>query len=187
MTPVELYTLIASALVVHPDSLCITPIDREDGGVLIHVTAHDEDYGKLIGSQGSNFRACDDLIQLAAIKAGLKSCTLEVDTRHARAALATRFITNHKWGRSDDARLKEILRRIADCVSEGEVLITARNVSYNTTTLSVVCNGLHDRGAEAIALLGKAIARNRGRIVCVEAFNNANHITYSKANSAHRR
>jgi uncharacterized protein len=58
---------ILTQIVDHPESLIIEEI-AEDSRIILHVRAHQEDYGKIIGKSGRIIKALRDLVKLIATK-----------------------------------------------------------------------------------------------------------------------
>jgi uncharacterized protein len=58
---------ILAQIVDHPDALEIHETN-EESRILLHVRAHQEDYGKIIGKSGRIIKALRDLIKLIATK-----------------------------------------------------------------------------------------------------------------------
>lgn len=63
----EILVYIVQHLVDHPESIVVEEISQESG-VLLRVTAHQEDIGKIIGKSGRIIRALRDLMKIIAAK-----------------------------------------------------------------------------------------------------------------------
>jgi len=58
---------ILTHIVDHPEAVSVEET-TEDSRILLHVRAHQEDFGKIIGKNGRIIKAIRDLIKLIAIK-----------------------------------------------------------------------------------------------------------------------
>ncbi len=67
---------VVKGLVDHPESVSITPVDR-NGTTLYEVRVHSDDVGKIIGRKGATIQALRCLLQVGSAKKGLR-CLLEV-------------------------------------------------------------------------------------------------------------
>jgi len=67
---------IVKGLVQHPESVAITPVERE-GTTVYELRLHPQDVGKVIGRQGMTINAIRSLLLAGSAKKGLR-CTLEI-------------------------------------------------------------------------------------------------------------
>jgi hypothetical protein len=67
---------IVKGLVLHPEAVTITPVERE-GTTVYELRMHPEDVGKVIGRQGMTINAIRSLLLAGSAKKGLR-CTLEI-------------------------------------------------------------------------------------------------------------
>lgn len=67
---------IVKGLVQHPESVTITPVERE-GTTVYELRLHAQDVGKVIGRQGITINAIRSLLLAGSAKKGLR-CTLEI-------------------------------------------------------------------------------------------------------------
>lgn len=67
---------IVKGLVQHPDSVTITPVERE-GTTIYELRMHPDDVGKVIGRQGMTINAIRSLLLAGSARKGLR-CTLEI-------------------------------------------------------------------------------------------------------------
>ncbi len=67
---------VVKGLVDHPESVSITPVDR-NGATLYEVRLHADDVGKIIGRKGATIQALRSLLQVGSAKEGLR-CLMEV-------------------------------------------------------------------------------------------------------------
>lgn len=67
---------IVKGLVDHPDTVSITPVERE-GTTVYELRLHPQDVGKVIGRQGMTINAIRSLLLAGSAKKGLR-CTLEI-------------------------------------------------------------------------------------------------------------
>ncbi len=67
---------VVKGLVDHPESVSITPVDR-NGATLYEVRLHPDDVGKIIGRKGATIQALRCLLQVGSAKQGLR-CLMEV-------------------------------------------------------------------------------------------------------------
>ena len=58
---------ILTQIVDHPEDVAVEEV-TEDSRLILHVRAHQEDYGKIIGKSGRIIKALRDLIKLIATK-----------------------------------------------------------------------------------------------------------------------
>ena len=63
----ETLLYILSQIVDHPEAITVTE-STEESRLLLHVRAHQDDYGKIIGKSGRIIKALRDLIKLIATK-----------------------------------------------------------------------------------------------------------------------
>jgi len=66
---------VVKAIVDHPDDVK-TKRSVDEMGVLIELTVHAEDMGKIIGREGRIIKALRDLVKVLAVKKGLKTSVL---------------------------------------------------------------------------------------------------------------
>jgi uncharacterized protein len=76
-TTVNVLAYIARALVDHPDDVSVTPVEDEDGEVVLELRVHPEDMGKVIGKRGRTAKAIRTMIKAAATREGA-SATVEI-------------------------------------------------------------------------------------------------------------
>jgi predicted RNA-binding protein YlqC (UPF0109 family) len=67
---------IVKGLVQHPDSVTVTPVERE-GTTVYELRLHPDDVGKVIGRQGMTINAIRSLLLAGSAKKGLR-CTLDI-------------------------------------------------------------------------------------------------------------
>lgn len=67
---------VVKGLVQHPDSVTITPVERE-GTTVYELRLHPQDVGKVIGRQGMTINAIRSLLLAGSAKKGVR-CTLEI-------------------------------------------------------------------------------------------------------------
>jgi predicted RNA-binding protein YlqC (UPF0109 family) len=67
---------VVKGLVEHPDSVTITPVERE-GTTVFELRLHPQDVGKVIGRQGMTINAIRSLLLAGSARKGLR-CTLEI-------------------------------------------------------------------------------------------------------------
>lgn len=67
---------VVKGLVDRPEAVTVTPVDR-DGLKLYELRLHPTDVGKVIGRQGSTIHALRALMQVGAVKQGLR-CSLDI-------------------------------------------------------------------------------------------------------------
>jgi len=67
---------VVKGLVEHPDSVTITPVERE-GTTVYELRLHSQDVGKVIGRQGMTINAIRSLLLAGSARKGLR-CTLEI-------------------------------------------------------------------------------------------------------------
>jgi predicted RNA-binding protein YlqC (UPF0109 family) len=67
---------VVKGLVEHPESVMITPVERE-GTTVYELRLHPQDVGKVIGRQGMTINAIRSLLLAGSARKGLR-CTLEI-------------------------------------------------------------------------------------------------------------
>ena len=73
----ELVEYIARAIVSHPDDVQVTE-ETEDDQVVLHLTVHDDDKGKVIGRQGRVAQAIRVLLRVTGVKNDVR-VTLKIE------------------------------------------------------------------------------------------------------------
>ncbi len=73
----ELVEYIARAIASHPDDVQVTE-ETEDDQVVLHLTVHDEDKGKIIGRQGRVAQAIRVLLRVTGVKNDVR-VTLKIE------------------------------------------------------------------------------------------------------------
>ena len=68
----ELIECVARALVDNPDSVNVTPVQRE-GVMVFELRVASEDLGKVIGKSGRTAEAIRTILHAASIKVGVRS------------------------------------------------------------------------------------------------------------------
>jgi hypothetical protein len=61
---------IVKQLVDHPDDVTINTL-HDDNRTILEITAHKDDYGKIIGKNGRIIRAVRDLMKILAVKSNM--------------------------------------------------------------------------------------------------------------------
>lgn len=64
----ELLIYLARTLVDRPDDVRVEEVERDDGAVLFELSAHEDDYGKLIGRGGRTAAALRTVLKAAAVR-----------------------------------------------------------------------------------------------------------------------
>jgi len=64
----ELLIYLARALVDRPDEIRVETLERDDGTVLFELSAHEDDYGQLIGRGGRTAAALRTVLKAAAVR-----------------------------------------------------------------------------------------------------------------------
>lgn len=59
---------LLQSIIDHPDDVIVTESTQEDTQVLLTITCHSEDIGKIIGKNGRIIRALRDLMKIMAAK-----------------------------------------------------------------------------------------------------------------------
>lgn len=72
----ELVTVIAKALVDHPDEVRVNEVEQ-DHAIVYELTVHSSDIGKVIGKQGRIAKALRTVVASAAVKEN-KRVTVEI-------------------------------------------------------------------------------------------------------------
>jgi hypothetical protein len=67
---------VVKGLVQHPDSVTITPVERE-GTTVYELRLDSQDVGKIIGRQGMTINAIRSLLLAGSAKKGMR-CTVEI-------------------------------------------------------------------------------------------------------------
>jgi predicted RNA-binding protein YlqC (UPF0109 family) len=67
---------VVKGLVQHPDSVTITPVERE-GTTVYELRLDPQDVGKIIGRQGMTINAIRSLLLAGSAKKGMR-CTVEI-------------------------------------------------------------------------------------------------------------
>jgi uncharacterized protein len=73
----EVLEYIAKALVDHPDDVSVTPVEDDDGELVLELRVHAEDMGKVIGKRGRTAKAIRTMVKAAATREGT-SATVEI-------------------------------------------------------------------------------------------------------------
>lgn len=69
---VGLVEAIVLPLIEFPDDFEISPIEREDGSLLVEMRVNEEDAGKVIGRQGRIIKSIRTLARAAAARSGMQ-------------------------------------------------------------------------------------------------------------------
>jgi hypothetical protein len=64
----ELLEYLAKGLVEHPEKVCVTAVDEDDGSLVLELSVDDDDYGSVIGRGGRTAQALRTIIKAAAVK-----------------------------------------------------------------------------------------------------------------------
>ncbi|MCE2469577.1 MAG: KH domain-containing protein [Dehalococcoidia bacterium] len=73
----ELVEYIARAIASHPDDVQVTE-ETEDDQIVLHLTVHDDDKGKIIGRQGRVAQAIRVLLRVTGVKNDVR-VTLKIE------------------------------------------------------------------------------------------------------------
>lgn len=73
----QLIEYVGAWLVDHPEELALTEVEGEGGAVILELSVHPDDVGKVIGKQGRIIRSLRTLAKAAGQRDG-RSVTLEV-------------------------------------------------------------------------------------------------------------
>ena len=73
----ELVEYIARAIASHPDDVQVTE-ETEDDQVILHLTVHADDKGKIIGRQGRVAQAMRVLLRVSGVKNDVRA-TLKIE------------------------------------------------------------------------------------------------------------
>ena len=73
----ELVEYIARAIASHPDDVQVAE-ETEDDQIVLHLTVHDDDKGKIIGRQGRVAQAIRVLLRVAGVKNDVR-VTLKIE------------------------------------------------------------------------------------------------------------
>jgi len=181
MTPAEFYRSIAQEMVEFPQAL---EVFEEDGRII--VTASDNDYGKLIGMSGRNFRACEDLLQYLAMRQGQRHIRLVIDNKNAKASFPTRYNHKHDWCEADDKAFEKLAQNLLEKLlgeSGWKCGVTTEGMG---SVLSIwFWEDAHERVKEALQIIFRAIGKNQGRHLTVNI--NADQIKDQKGSRTNTR
>jgi uncharacterized protein len=64
----DLLEYLAKGLVEHPDAVRVTEIEEDDGTIVLELSAHEDDYGSIIGRGGRTATALRTVVKAAAVK-----------------------------------------------------------------------------------------------------------------------
>jgi predicted RNA-binding protein YlqC (UPF0109 family) len=73
----ELLSYVAPWLVDHPEEVSVTEVETEGDAVVLEVTLHPDDVGKIIGKKGRTIRSLRALAKAAGQREG-RSVSVEV-------------------------------------------------------------------------------------------------------------
>lgn len=165
MNLINFYRYIAQALVEFPDKVQVEYNEEE---TRIEVRCDPTDCGKLIGVKGQNYKACEDLLQAAAIRQGWKKrIFLEIFKEQSKPGFTKRFERNHKWGAEESGRLCELVALLAKATIADEIQIDAEN-RHDTTNIYIRTPGpVHERIVSSFSFIMRAIGLNRGRVIFI--------------------
>lgn len=77
MMTVDVLVYLAKALVDHPEAVEVTPIEEEDGELVLELRVHPDDMGKVIGKRGRTAKAIRTMVKAAATREGT-SATVDI-------------------------------------------------------------------------------------------------------------
>jgi uncharacterized protein len=75
--PAEVLEYIARSLVDHPDDVAVTPVEDDDGELVLELRVHPDDMGKVIGKRGRTAKAIRTMVKAAATRDG-GSATVDI-------------------------------------------------------------------------------------------------------------
>jgi predicted RNA-binding protein YlqC (UPF0109 family) len=75
--PVDVLVYLAKSLVDHPEAVEVTPIEEDDGELVLELRVHPDDMGKVIGKRGRTAKAIRTMVKAAATREGT-SATVDI-------------------------------------------------------------------------------------------------------------
>ena len=163
----ELYRIIASPLVKYPDELLVHTQTTGDAYTVV-AACNSEDKGRLIGSGGRMFKACEYLIRTAGRNIGV-STRLIIESDFRTTHKLCPFAPKYNWNKTDNEYLEALIWDVLGYVGVDPAEVRTSDVSkWGTVVVVRTTDSLEEQMRLALETVINAIGKAKGRFVYLD-------------------